>query len=280
MTDFIELDGECIAYTTAGTPSRQPIVLVHGLMSHRGVWARTIEALKDQHYCIAVDLLGFGDSSKPNTGDYSIQAQAERILKIADRLAVRQFMIVGHSMGAQIALYLSVHAAPGRVLKLASIAGVVTGKLSAYVRMVNMQLVRTGRYAPWVYGIFESMSGHAWFANWAFGVWFAEPAKMPLNLWAEDRRQAFNSGIAISAYEAYRSLAKTDLTPMLSGLNMPVLAIYGKEDGTVPTTDAHVLEKQAPQTKLVLIDRCGHFPMYENFDAYITPMKDFFNNQN
>ncbi|MEW6406969.1 MAG: alpha/beta fold hydrolase, partial [Chloroflexota bacterium] len=91
MADFIELDRDCFAYEAAGKPAESPIVFVHGFMSHRGVWARTIDALKDQHYCIAVDLLGFGDSSKPNRGDYSIRAQAERVLRIGDRLGLRQF---------------------------------------------------------------------------------------------------------------------------------------------------------------------------------------------
>jgi pimeloyl-ACP methyl ester carboxylesterase len=277
MNAFIEFDGDCLAYSTVGTPSRRPIIFVHGLMSHRNVWARTMEALKDQQYCIAIDLLGFGDSSKPDRGDYSIQAQAKRILKVADFLGFSQFKLAGHSMGGQISMYLAAHLAPERVLKLASVGGVVTGKLTAYVRMVTMQLVRTGRYVPRVYEIMYAMSQRPRFANWAFKVWFADPAKVPFDLWAPDRRLAMNPDIAISTYEANRSLEKTNLVPMLTGLHMPVLAIHGEQDGTVPVMDAHLLKKHAPQTNLVLLNPCGHFPMYENFDAYLKPMQEFFN---
>jgi pimeloyl-ACP methyl ester carboxylesterase len=280
MTGFIDIDGDCLAYNAAGIPSGQPIIFVHGLMSHRSVWAHTIEALKDQHYCIAIDLLGFGDSSKPDKGDYSIRAQAERILKTADYLGFPQFSLAGHSMGAQISLYLSATMATNRVLKLASISGVVTGKLTTYTRMVNMQLVRTGRYIPWFYKIIHSMSRHPPFANWAFKVWFADPARLPFCSWALDRRQALNPASAISAYEAYRSLQKTNLTSLLPGLNIPVLAIHGEQDGTVPLTDARLLKERAPQTNLVLFNECGHFPMYENFDTYLKHMQEFFNNQN
>ncbi len=280
MADFIEIDGECLAYSAAGIPSRRPIIFVHGLMSHRNVWARTIDALKDQHYCIAIDLLGFGDSSKPDKGDYNIRAQAERVLKTANYFGFSQFSLAGHSMGAQIALYLSVNLAPNRVLKLASISGVVTGKLTTYVRMVNMQLVRTGRYMPRVYEMFHSLSRQPRFAHWMFKVWFADPAKVPFDSWAHDRRQALNPAIAISAYEAYRSLKKTNLTSMLAGLNIPVLAIQGEQDGTVPMTDARLLKESAPNARLILFDQCGHFPMYENFDAYLGYMKEFFNNRN
>lgn len=280
MTTFIELDGDCLAYSATGTPSRQPIIFVHGLMSHRNVWARTMAALKDKHYCIAIDLLGFGDSSKPDQGDYSIRAQAERVLKAADSLGFSQFNLAGHSMGGQISLYLAAHLAPERVLKLASIGGVVTGKLTTYVRIMNMQLVRTGRSIPQVYEIMYSLSQRPRFANWAFNVWFADPAKLPFDSWALDRRLAMNPAIFISAYEAYRSLARTNLTALLANLTMPVLAIHGEQDGTVPVTDAHLLKERAPQTDLILFDQCGHFPMYENFNTYLRYMKDFFNRQN
>jgi pimeloyl-ACP methyl ester carboxylesterase len=277
MTAFIELDGDCLAYSTAGTPSRQPIIFVHGLMSHRNVWARTMDALKDQHHCVAIDLLGFGDSSKPDKGDYSIRAQAERVLRIADFMGFSQFQLAGHSMGGQISLYLTTRLAPERVLKLISVGGVVTGKLTSYVRLVNMQLVRTGRYIPRVYEIMYSMSQRRRFANWAFKVWFADPAKVPFDLWALDRRLAMNPAIAVSAYESYLSIARTNLTSTLTGLGIPVLAIHGEQDGTVPVTDAHLLKKCAPQTNLALLNQCGHFPMYENFEAYIKYVKDFFN---
>lgn len=280
MTNFIELDGDRLAYSTTGIPSRRPIIFVHGLMSHRNVWARTLEALKDQHYCIAIDLLGFGDSSKPDKGDYSIRAQAERVRRAAEYLGFSQFDLAGHSMGGQIALYLSAHLAPTRVLKLVSVAGVVTGKLTAHVRLINMQLVRTGRYIPRLYEMFHSMSRQPRFANWAFKVWFADPAKLPFDSWAQDRRQALNPAIAISAYEAYHSLERTNLTSMLAGLTMPVLALHGKQDGTVPLADAHLLKERAPQTRLILFEQCGHFPMYENFDAYLEPIQEFFNNSN
>jgi 2-hydroxymuconate-semialdehyde hydrolase len=245
-------------------------------MSHRGVWTRTIDALKDRHHCVAIDLLGFGGSSKPDKGDYSIQAQAERVLKIADRLGFSQFNLAGHSMGGQISLYLAACLAPKRVLKLVSVGGVVTGKLTAYVRVMNMQLVRTGRYFPRVYEIMYSMSRQPRFANWAFNVWFADPAKVPFDSWELDRRLAMNPAIAISAYEAYRAIARMNLTSILTGLHMPVLAIHGKQDGTVPVTDAHLLKERVPQTNLVLFDQCGHFPMYENFDAYLKCVRDFF----
>jgi len=77
----IEIDGCQIAYTEAGSDSNPPVLLLHGIMSHRGVWSRTIETLQQNFCCVAIDHLGFGDSNKPRDGNYSIQKQAERPFK-------------------------------------------------------------------------------------------------------------------------------------------------------------------------------------------------------
>jgi len=112
MTEFLTIEGDRIAYTLAGSSSNPPMLLLHGSMSHRGVWTRTIESLKELFYCITYDHLGFGDSDKPKDGDYTIVKQAERALKVADHFGFDKFSIVGHSMGGQIATYLASKLAP------------------------------------------------------------------------------------------------------------------------------------------------------------------------
>src|SRR4030095_1052220 len=118
MTDFLTIEGHRIAYTSAGHSSNPPVLLIHGIMSHRGVWTRTVAALKDRFYCVAFDLLGFGDSDKPNNGDYAIAKQAERAVKVADHFGFEKFTVVGHSMGGQIATHLAAKLALQRVHKL------------------------------------------------------------------------------------------------------------------------------------------------------------------
>jgi len=53
--------------------------MVHGWLSHRGVWRQTSPALKDKYHCVTLELLGFGDSDKPANGDYSIHEQFMRL---------------------------------------------------------------------------------------------------------------------------------------------------------------------------------------------------------
>lgn len=276
MTAFIDIDGDCIAYTSAGALSNPPVLLLHGIMSHRGVWSRTIEILEQDFHCIAIDHLGFGESDKPKNGDYSIARQAERALKVADHFGFKKFIVIGHSMGGQVATYLAANLAPHRVHKLVSVDGVVTGKLSDRTQNLNRLLVVVGAKVPVIYDVFRRLFDVSKpLAHWGFRVWFYQPEALPFDSWKLDRHIAMNSQIATSALRAWNSLAVTNLTPCLSEIIAPTLVIFGKQDGTVPVEQAHLFKEKLPGARLELIDQCGHFPMYETFDHYIEPLLEF-----
>ncbi len=278
MTSFINIAGDSIAYTSTGSPSNSPLLFLHGIMSHRGVWSRTIETLQQNFYCLAIDHLGFGDSDKPNSGDYSIARQAERALRVADSFGFENFTVVGHSMGGQIATYLAASLAPQRVHKLVSVDGVVTGKLSARARYLNGLLVVTGEKIPAIYNLFRKLfDASKPFACWGFRVWFYKPEALPFDSWKLDRHKAMDPKTAIPALRAWNSLSATDLTPCLREITAPTLVIFGRQDGTVPVAQAQMFKERLPTAQIALIDQCGHFPMYEAFDQYIKPLQQFLN---
>jgi pimeloyl-ACP methyl ester carboxylesterase len=275
MTGKIETEGYQIAYTEAGSDSNPPVLLLHGLTSHRGVWSRTMERLQQDFHCVAIDHLGFGDSDKPEDADYSIQKQAERALKVADHFGFERFTLIGHSMGGQIATFLAASLASQRVSRLISVDGVVTGELSAIVQNFKRLPIVVGQYIPSTYRLMGALCKSKTFACWAYNHWFHKPEELRFEGWEADRHYSMNPEIAQSAPKAWESLNVTNLTPLLKNIVAPTLVIFGKQDGTVPVAQAHLFKQQLPATQLVLIDQCGHFPMYEKFDEYIVPLQKF-----
>jgi len=275
VTGKVEIEGYQIAYIEAGSDSNPPVLLLHGITSHRGVWSRTIEMLQQDFHCIAIDHLGFGDSDKPRDADYSIQKQAERALKVADHFGFDRFIVIGHSMGGQISTYLTASLAPQRVNKLVSVDGVVTGELSNVVQKIKRLLMVVGQYIPSLFQLMRMLCRSKSFACWAFDHWFYKPEEMSFNAWETDRCYAMNPDIAYSTTKAWKSLNTTDLTSLLKNITASTLVIFGNQDGTVPIKQAHLFKKQLPAAQLVLIDQCGHFPMYEKFDEYINPLQEF-----
>jgi pimeloyl-ACP methyl ester carboxylesterase len=277
MTDFLTIDGLRIAYTSAGSSTNPLVILVHGLMSHRGVWNRTIDDLKDHFYCIAPDLPGFGESDKPDNGDYSIAKQAEGVLKVADHFGFDKFIVIGHSMGGQIATYLAANIAPRRVHKLVSVDGVVTGMLADKVQVLTRQMVAIGAKFPVSYSLSRVIVEWKPLGCRMFEAWFYKAQALPFDSWHLDRRMAMNPEIARSAEKAWTSLNATDLTPCLSDIPSPTLVIFGRQDGTVPVEQAYLFKARLPSAQLLVIDDCGHFPMYEKFDAYMIALEGFLN---
>ena len=276
MTDYLQVDNQRIAYTQAGSSSNPPVLFLHGIMSHHGVWARTIETLKQDFRCIAMDHLGFGESDKPKSADYSIAKQAERALKVADHFGFKEFDVVGHSMGGQIATYLTINLAPERVKKLVSVSGVVTGGLSNWVQNFTRKTVGAGEKFPAIYSASLALTKISKsYSYFVFRPWFLDIRKLPYEVWELDRQMAFNTDISHSTPRAWDSLNATDLTSSLANITAPTLVIFGNQDGTVPVSQAHVFKENLPAIQLELIDECGHFPMYEKFDEYIKPLQGF-----
>jgi pimeloyl-ACP methyl ester carboxylesterase len=273
--DRIEIDGQRIAYIEAGSSSNPPVILIHGIMSHRGVWTRTLEELRNDFHCIAIDQLGFGNSDKPKDGDYAIAKQAERALKIADHFGFEKFTLIGHSMGGQVSTYLAANLAPQRVHKLVSVDGVVTGKLSDRTQSTR-RMVALGEKIPALYRLSQNLSERSKaYAYFIFQPWFYDMECPPFEAWELDRRMALNPEIACSTPKAWDALNATDLTHTLKNITAPTLVIFGNQDGTVPVSHAHVFKQNLPAAQLVLLDECGHFPMYEKFGEYIKPLRDF-----
>ena len=98
------------------------LVLVHGLTGNLAVWhLKIVPILWDRFRVLTYDLRGHGHSDIPPTG-YSADDMAGDLLGLLDRLEIARPSIVGHSYGADIALYFAaLH--PDRVEEVIAIEG-------------------------------------------------------------------------------------------------------------------------------------------------------------
>lgn len=273
---YLYVDGYKITFSTAGPRHAPAILLLHGWTSHRGIWQQTVNALKAHYFCVSIDLLGFGDSDKPTQESYSIAQQARRILAVADGLGITHFTLIGHSMGGQVSTYIAAILAPERVDKLVSVAGVVCGRLQPYVRRITYPMVWLGYKLPFLYALSQKTLLHFRpFAYVSFRPWFHKMNNPPFAHWHYDREMAFQRDIHAAMYHAGRAIHACDLRPHLSKIFAPTLAIFGAQDGTVPPSDGEIMARQVPGADLVMIDACGHFPMYEKPTLYLKALVSF-----
>ena len=103
--------------------SRPPVILIHGSPGRAALFAQMAPLIAEAGYrVIAVDLPGFGDSSR-NIADRSMRGHAGRMLRLMDTLDIGRAHVVGWSNGGGVALHMA-DDAPHRIASLTMLAAV------------------------------------------------------------------------------------------------------------------------------------------------------------
>ncbi|MEO7996331.1 MAG: alpha/beta hydrolase [Gemmatimonadaceae bacterium] len=100
-----------LSVNDGGNGSALPVLFAHSFAGSAEQWRPQLEHLRESRRAVAFDWRGHGQSDPSATNDYSIQAVADDIGVVADKLALNRFVLVGHSMGAAAAIaYAGSHA--------------------------------------------------------------------------------------------------------------------------------------------------------------------------
>jgi non-heme chloroperoxidase len=212
--------------------SGKPVVLIHGYPLSGASWEKQVAALLPAgHRVITYDRRGFGKSSQPTAG-YNYDTFAEDLHKLVTQLELRDFALVGFSMGGgEVARYLGKYGSKG-VRKAAIISG------------VPPFLLKTPDNAEGVDGsVFEGIEKAIVADRYAF---FAEFFKNFYNtdslLGKRVSEQAVQSSWNLAAgASATASLAcvptwHEDFRKDLARIDVPTLVIHGDADRILPIT--------------------------------------------
>lgn len=91
-----------IAYVRKGAGI--PLLFIHNGGTSHAIWLDVIDRLADRYDCIALDLLGYGASSKPQSG-YTMDEYVALIVALLDALELPSAFLVGNCMGSAISVH-------------------------------------------------------------------------------------------------------------------------------------------------------------------------------
>lgn len=99
----------------AGDPAREAIVFLHGIPDSWYQWHHQMSALAPTHYCVGVDLKGYGQSEK-TPGDYRHSAAAEQLVAALSAVGIERFNLITHDRGTVQGDHIAAKH-PGKVLR-------------------------------------------------------------------------------------------------------------------------------------------------------------------
>jgi len=249
---FVDVDGVHVRYRSTG--EGPAVVLLHGFGASLDSWAGVAPHVAAHHRVIAVDLKGFGWTSRPD-GDYSAPAQAHMVWALLDKLGVTDVAIVGHSWGSSVALTMAVQH-PDRVRRVAL--------YDAYV--YDDQVASFFRWSE--------LSG---FGELLFSTFYTERIedRAPLAFYDErwvtqdrvDRVEAdlAKPGTTAAALAVARGHHFAELHDQLRTFTKPVLLLWGENDQVTPLHFGQRLANELANARIVTYAQCGHIPMIEAF---------------
>jgi pimeloyl-ACP methyl ester carboxylesterase len=250
-----------IHVTEYGSDGRA-VVLLHGFPGNANDWQAVAERLSTDHCVLVPDLLGFGQSDKPQ--DFAalwVDAQAHAILAELDSRGVTTFTLVGHDYGGPVALTIAA-SQPRRVTRL------VIGSCNAFkdpplqppMRMLGVPLVGNVVEAMMFAPTSIELMGKT-------GTRSAKPAKNP-----RDEVRAVRTIFAT----ALRDLPGTfgQVEQRLPAIQMPTLVIAGDHDPFFPTAHAQRLAHALPNATLHMYENVGHFPHIKRPERYAGNVRD------
>lgn len=268
-------DQKSIAYYDAGK-GNDVLLFIHGLSSYIPAWLKLIPLLSNDFRCIAIDLPGYGKSS---AGIHSgtVTFYTEVISSFIRKLELENVTLAGHSMGGQISIAASLQF-PSLIKRLVLLAPagfeIFSGNETALIKKYNTEQLY---YSAGDDDILASFRSNFFRMNDDVKQMIDDRIKMRgWKNFGDYCRIVVNSLNGLLDYPVYHRLKE---------IKQPVLIFFGKNDRWIPNKNLHkniTTEEIAregasriPDSKLILIDECGHFIPYEHPSLLAKEIKTF-----
>lgn len=268
---FVEVDGLRVHYQEFGDQNQPTVILIHGYSASTYVWQTCAPILADKGFhVIAVDLIGFGFSSKPSWFDYTITSQARVISRFMNRLGIGRATVVGSSYGGAVASTLALDY-PEFVEKLVLVDAVCNDEAKNHplLRLANLR------------GVGEVISPFLVDSK-RFLKHRMKRTIAPVNhhLITQERVDAVHR--PLNAADGHRSILQTArawqacrIEEDANLINQPTLIIWGENDTVIPIHNGEKLHQEILNSRFIVFKNCGHVPQEEATDGFVNVVTEF-----
>jgi N-formylmaleamate deformylase len=213
--------------------------------------------LAGSHRVITVDPRGRGLSEQPERG-YALTDYADDLARLIDALGLERPIVLGHSMGARIAVALAAYHpdAPGALI------------------LADPPLTGPGRAPypvpldPYVESLRKAKAGAT-----------IEDMRPYFPTWSDEhlalRAQWLGTCSEAAVVETYERFHSEDVHALLGRIGAPVLFVYGAHSPVVPADSLDELRELLPGARFAAIERAGHMIPWDNLDDFVAVVVEF-----
>ncbi|HEU0013262.1 MAG TPA: alpha/beta hydrolase [Longimicrobium sp.] len=235
-THRTDLGAYRIHWAEAGA-GEECVALLHGLSGSARWWSRNVQALAARYRVLLPDVVGFGRSRVRRHTFTRVPEIADVLAQWLDAATDGPVNLVGHSLGGHLSIHLTARH-PERVRRL------------ALVDATGIPRPLTPRHVM----------------RFAYDV-------APPRRWGDPTFLPVIVGDVISAgpfstLRALRSLLWDDVRPLLSGITVPTLLVWGEHDAFVPVEHGAAMRQAIPHARLLVLKGTYHNPMVDDPAAF------------
>jgi pimeloyl-ACP methyl ester carboxylesterase len=234
------LDNEIVHYEVLGRG--RPVVFLHGWVGSWRYWIPVMQAASRDYRTYAIDFWGFGDTAK-EPSRYLLSNQREMLNKFLYELGIGKIALVGHGLGAIIALMFT-EKYPQSVDRIMAVS------LPLETSRVNPRLLQ---------------SSPTELAEWLLGN---TPETQAARLEAPKADQD-------AIMRSINNMNTIDLGELPNRTNTPCLLVNGLNDPAIAPPESEVLASMPSNIHPIAFDRSGHFPMLDRPNKFNRLMVDF-----
>ena len=257
---YVDAKGIRTRCLSAGPSEGFPLLFLHGSGGHLEAYQRNILAHAAHFRVFAIDMLGHGFTDKPDH-DYEIDDYVDHIIDFCDALKVNRVFLSGESLGGWVAARLAMRH-PNRVAKLVlNTAGGLSADPAVMERLrtLSMNAVRNPDRAA----VRKRLE------------WLMHDSATVTDDLVEIRYRIYSQPGAEKMMEHIMCLQIMDVRrrnmlsiESLRTIKAPTLIVWTSHDPTGKVEVGETFAREIPDSRLVVMENCGHWPQYEDPDTF------------
>jgi len=259
---ILDKNGVKLAYYVYGE-GKPTLVFVVAWVGSEELWQYQVNYFSQNFKMVTVDMRGAGESDKP-ADNYTLDLYVDDLNSIIEELQEKNFVLVGESTGAQIAIkYVTTY--PGKVSKLVLIGG--TPKMIASDDFSHG--VPSAMFKNFLAFFEESyLKGLRFFMT----LLYPEPGTEYLKELGFRICQKTTQEIAINSLINF---SKEDIRPLLGKIKIPTLILHGENDRVFLSECTKYMHENIPGSEMYIFKDKGHLPSLTATDKFNKILKEF-----